>query len=157
VFDINGDFRPDLLTVSPLGGGGGVDILLGNAPPNTGTFQPPVHYPAGGNPHGLAIGDFNGDTHADLAIANQSGNDVSILLANTDGTLQAAVNYPVNASPFTVVTADFNGDGKLDLAVANYSHADISILLGNGNGTFQPKVDYPANIGPRAIVLADFN
>ncbi len=157
LFDINSDGRPDLIVVSPLGSGGGVDVLLGNGPPNTGTFQSPVHYSAGGNPSYAAIGDFNGDGHADLAVSNQSSSNVSILLANSDGTFQPAVNYPVNASPYGIATADFNGDGKLDLAVANFSHADVSILPGNGDGTFQPKSDYPAVISPRALALADFN
>ena len=47
------------------------------------------------NPVALATGDFNGDTRADIAVANFASGDVSILLGNGDGTFQAAVNYTV--------------------------------------------------------------
>ena len=41
----------------------------------------------------MAVGDFNGDGKADLAVANHGSNNVSVLLGNGDGTFQAAVNY----------------------------------------------------------------
>ena len=41
----------------------------------------------------MAVGDFNGDGKADLAVANCLSNNVSVLLGNGDGTFQAAVNY----------------------------------------------------------------
>jgi hypothetical protein len=40
------------------------------------------------------MGDFNGDGHLDLAVANQGSNNVSLLLGNGDGTFQAAQNFP---------------------------------------------------------------
>ena len=36
----------------------------------------------------MAVGDFNGDGKADLAVANYSDNSVSVLLGNGDGTFQ---------------------------------------------------------------------
>ena len=41
----------------------------------------------------MAVGDFNGDGKADLAVANYNSNNVSVLLGNGNGTFQAAVNY----------------------------------------------------------------
>ena len=68
----------------------------------------------------MAVGDFNGDGKADLAVANASSNNVSVLLGNGNGTFQAAVNYAAGTGPSSVAVGDFNGDGKADLAVANY-------------------------------------
>src|SRR5262245_31282754 len=33
------------------------------------TFLPPVSYPAGTSPHGVAVGDFNSDGRMDMAVA----------------------------------------------------------------------------------------
>ena len=47
----------------------------------------------------VAVGDFNGDGKADLAVANSCSDNVSVLLGNGDGTFQAAVNYAVGSEP----------------------------------------------------------
>jgi len=53
-----------------------MSVLLGDG---NGTFQPHVDYPTGHSPSSLAVGDFNGDGKLDLAVANTSGNSVSVL------------------------------------------------------------------------------
>ncbi len=110
----------------------------------------------GTNPYAVAIGDFNGDGNLDLAVANGTSNNVSVLLGNGDGTFQKAVNYGVGSYPISVLVGDFNGDAKLDLAVANATGGSISILLGNGDGTFEPPVDFIAPY-PVAMAAANFN
>jgi uncharacterized repeat protein (TIGR01451 family) len=47
-----------------------------------GTFTDGAKYPVGADPQAAAIGDFNGDGSADLAVANLSSSNVSILLGN---------------------------------------------------------------------------
>jgi hypothetical protein len=108
----------------------------------------------------IAVGDFNGDGKADLAITNQidnsisyGGSSVSILLGYGDGTFTAGktiTNPP--AQPRSVVIGDFNGDGIQDLAVAGYS---TQIFLGNGDGTFQPSTSLSAS--GSSITVGDFN
>jgi hypothetical protein len=100
----------------------------------------------------VAVGDFNGDGKADLAITEASGTMVNILLGNGDGTFQPAVPYGALGEAVAVAIADFNGDGKSDLAIGTV--AGISVLLGNGNGTFQAAVSYEAG---GAFTVADFN
>ena len=84
----------------------------------------------GHSPCSVAVGDFNGDGKADLAVANHISNNVSVLLGNGNGTFQAAVNYGAGTNPVSVAVGDFNGDGKADLAVANYDGNNVSVLLG---------------------------
>src|SRR5207249_2433361 len=57
-------------------GSGTVSVLLGNG---DGSFQAAVNYDAR-NPYSVAVGDFNGDGRADLAVANLNSSNVSILL-----------------------------------------------------------------------------
>jgi hypothetical protein len=93
-------------------------------------------YEAGLEAQTVAIGDFNGDGKLDVAVANYAGNDVSILLGNSDGTFDPAVNYSVGQNPTSIAINDFNGDGKIDLAVTNAGSNTVTVLLGNGDGTF---------------------
>jgi hypothetical protein len=114
--------------------------MLGNG---DGTFQTPVDYSLGdnvqpGNPT-VAIGDFNGDGIADLALTNDFDNVLSVLLGNGDGTLQAATDYARGRCNHAVTVGDFNGDGAPDLAfvtppsdLSATATGDLSILLNTG-------------------------
>jgi hypothetical protein len=105
----------------------------------------------------VATGDFNRDGKLDLAVANYTANNVTILLGNGDGTFKVAGNYGTGTSAHGVAVADFNGDGKLDLAVTNEGSNDISILLGNGDGTFKDSVNYAVGSFPWRVAVGDFN
>ena len=77
----------------------------------------------------MAIGDLDGDGHADLAVANQNSDDVSVLLNLGQGTFAPAVAYPAGNWPYSVAIGDLDGDGHADLAVANQSSDDVSVVL----------------------------
>ncbi|HLJ49158.1 MAG TPA: FG-GAP-like repeat-containing protein [Bryobacteraceae bacterium] len=146
VADINGDGKPDLAVAdSGTATGSGVSVLLGNG---NGTFQPAMFTAGGSSALSLTVGDFNGDTKADVAIANSGSDNISVLLGNGNGTFATAVNYSLDQpglsiSPTSVVTADFNHDGKLDLAATTPSGKNFAVLLGVGDGTFRTAVHYP--------------
>lgn len=162
VGDFNGDGKPDLAVAqgATFSNVDNIAILLGNG---DGTFQPAIASgsSAVSEQTVLAIGDFNGDGKADIAVAACcDGNFVSILLGNGDGTFQQPVNSPTGHAPESIAIGDFNGDGKTDLALGNWGDKSVSILLGNDDGTFQPKVDYSIGTGsdgPTTVIVADFN
>jgi len=140
-------------------GDGNVRILLGNGNGAFSAAVPPT-YPVGGSPQFITVGDFNGDKKLDLAVANGSDNNVSILLGNGDGTFSnPAPTYNVGKFPKSLAAGDFNADHKLDLAVANEADNNVSILLGNGDGTFSnpPNPTYSVGTAPVSITTGDFN
>src|SRR5271157_4679243 len=159
--DFNGDGCPDLAVTNS--GDGTVSVLLGNVSVVNqecdGTFNAQQTYPVGGQPAGIAVGDFNGDGIADLAVPNASDNNVSVLLGNADGTFpQQNPTYGVGVMPFDIAVADFNGDGIADLAVTNSGEGTVSVLLGNGDGTFpQENPAYKVGMNPIGIAVGDFN
>ena len=71
VSDFNADGRPDVAVANWISNN--VSILLGNAPPNSGTFQVAVNYVAGANPYSVAVGDFNADDFDSFVAAFETG------------------------------------------------------------------------------------
>jgi hypothetical protein len=77
--DINGDGIPDLVTAETNANGnvGNVGIFLGNG---DGTFQPELSVAAGQGLSAAAVADLNGDGKLDIAVADEAGNALVVLL-----------------------------------------------------------------------------
>ena len=84
-----------------------MSVLLGNG---DGTFQNQVQYAVGTNPISIVAGDFTGDGHTDLAVANEGSLDVnghpipdtgsvSVLLGKGNDSFQNQVTYAVGNGP----------------------------------------------------------
>jgi hypothetical protein len=88
VGDLNGDGRPDLVVASlDPDYTGAVSVLLQNpAPAQAGTFATATVYPGMGQPLSVAIGDLNGDTRPDIAVADGTSATILLQSATTAGT-----------------------------------------------------------------------
>ena len=151
--DLNGDNKPDLVSVNDKG----ATVFLGNG---DGTLKSPVVYGSTTFASSLEVADFNADNKLDLAVSSYGASAsglVSIMLGSGDGTFMTPVNYAAGPGPFAIAAFDFNGDTKADLVTVNLQSDSISVLLGNGDGTFQPKVNYPAGSSLFGLGVADFN
>ncbi len=152
--DFNNDGDLDIVSANELNNS--VGVLLGNG---DGTFGTTDTYAAGGNPRAVGVGDFNGDTFLDLAVA-RSTNGVIIYLNDGDGTFTAGASYLSGTVASQVDVADINQDGELDLAVANESLNAAVVMTGVGDGTFNTHDTFsvaPDGISPRNIKVGDFN
>lgn len=113
----------------------------------------------GNLPQSVAVGDFNNDGKADLAVANTGDGTLTILLGDGTGNFTATMESPISVGgPVLVAVADFNNDGKPDLAVANTSSGALTILLGDATGNFTASGG-PIQVGGGlvSVVVADFN
>ncbi len=114
-------------------------------------------YAAGIEPFLLAIGDLDGVNGPDLAVANASSDNVSVLLNQGDGTFATAVAYTAGNGPVSVAIGDLDGVNGPDLAVANVSSDDVSVLLNQGDGTFAAAVAYAAGNGAASVAIGDLD
>ena len=94
-------------------------------------------YDVGELPRSVAIGDLDGDGDADLAVVNEYGFNVSILLNNGDGSFADDVLYHAGRKPNFVAIGDLDGDGDADLALTKLKDQQVpdetvAVLLNNG-------------------------
>ena len=156
--DFNGDNAPDLVTANFQSNN--ATVLLSNS---VGQFNALSTGPltTGSGPNGIAIGDLNGDSRPDIAIANFNSGTLTVLFSNGNGTftLAPAGPFAVGKGPSSVAAADVNGDGKLDLISANNTSNNISVLLGNGTGGFTADASGPFTVGsgPTKVLSGDFD
>jgi hypothetical protein len=124
------------------------------------TQEPGSPYPVGADPYSITAADFNADGRPDLATANGTPSNVSILLRQPGGFAEEPGSpILVNNGPNGVKAADFNGDGRLDLAVSrNLGGGFVSVLLRQAGGGFAVE-SAPGTSAPSAagLAVADFS
>jgi len=184
VGDFNGDGKQDLAVADFLGGT--VTVLVGSG---TGGFTagPGSPFPTDEGPISIAVGDFNEDGKADLAIANSGKKDITVLLNSTPGanliwqdeaTTQVTVNYfsGLEGAVYTgwnwlnetgvsgwhvVAVADFDNNGTADLIWQNNSTGQVTVNFygGAGGATYQGWcwLNVNSNVGWNVVGAADFN
>jgi FG-GAP-like repeat len=157
--DLNGDRNLDVIATNPQSSS--VSVILGNG---DGTIAPAVDIPIGipesSEPYSVAIGDFDKNGTADMAVADNSTLTIRVRLGRGDGTFEDEVPYLEGGTPsYIIITHDVNLDGNLDLVCTNRESDDISVLLGRGDGNFRKP--FTSNTGemtgPYSIAVADFN
>lgn len=139
---------------------GALDFVVGNEiwlSNGDGTYRSGGVVSARGE--GIATGDFDADSHADLVFVNSGAVDFQIAYGRGDGTFRTVVDYPgvpLSGGNYIdkAVAADFNRDGKLDLAVFTTDIVTgyikrIYTLINTGT-TFTPQ-------GPWAVETAFHN
>lgn len=112
---------------------------------------------AGGDtPYDITVGDYNKDTHLDLAIVNRNSSNYTICLGLGNGNFNKGVLYGLPGYSYTDIEhADFNLDGNTDLVVGGNSGVDI--LIGNGDGTFKNAVSVNGYAAITGLEVKDVN
>jgi hypothetical protein len=157
--DLNGDGKPDLAVANGTVDSededavGTVSIRLNRG---DGTFEPRRDYNAGPGPAAIAIGDLNGDSKPDIAVAGWDG-AVSTLFNKGDASFRVEHDYATGDRTTSIAIADLNGDGALDLAATVAEDGTLDVLLNKGDSTFASPVTYAAGQDPWAVAAGDLN
>lgn len=116
------------------------------------------------NPHGLAVGDVNGDGRLDVLAAFYTDNQaatsstVSVLLNNGPGApafFTASQDVVVSSRPLNVALGDVDGDGDLDFVSASSKDSTASVRLNDGAGRFTGTQEVRVGVNSQAVVLGD--
>jgi type II secretory pathway component GspD/PulD (secretin) len=111
-------------------------------------------------PDAIAVADFNSDGISDLAIVNQTTNNVTILKGNGDGTFTEFPKSPIAVGrlPVAIAAGNLSGSTGTGLVVVNQEDNTASVLLGVGDGTFTASSQSPLNTGatPGGVVIGTF-
>jgi hypothetical protein len=130
-----------------------------------GTFSPvagsPFALPSSqSGPIAVTSADFNQDGFPDLAILNQTTNNITIYLGTGNGTFKLASNTPLATGNFPVAIASGTLAGSTGpaLAIANQNDNTVTVYFGNGEGAFTAASQSPLAVGtaPAGIAIGDF-
>ena len=125
IADIDGDGRNDIATTT----GASVIVLLQDPEPaSPGSFTAGNPYPAGTGAADVAVGDLNGDSLPDLAVASRGdagGGSVSIYYQDQagTGTFTAGPRYQADENTQRVTIMDLNNDGSV-----SYTHLTLPTI-----------------------------
>ncbi|HLU39195.1 MAG TPA: VCBS repeat-containing protein, partial [Planctomycetota bacterium] len=171
--DASGLFAPGLLVQDPIGalldhdGDGDQDLVFASGAPNApfilengaAGFVRQLPVPLAGPHSAVAVGDFDGDGRADLALASAA------LQPAVEFALRRATGYVAHVPPaafrldvpaIALHVAHLNGDGALDVVALQ---ADGVVRIGLGDGRAAPGFTYPPSPvepAPRAaLALGD--
>ncbi|HWE04062.1 MAG TPA: VCBS repeat-containing protein [Tepidisphaeraceae bacterium] len=155
--DFNGDGLPDLVVsgVSPSVSTVPVIAVYINS---AGAFGTPTLLPFNGTPGSVAVGDFNNDGKADIAVVDSTDNQVILFVGDGRGNFTPGVGAGLagQSGATSIAAADFNGDHVDDIAVVEPAQNQVEVQFDKGNGSFAAEslIGVPS---PRKVIAADVN
>jgi hypothetical protein len=163
--DLDGTGHVDLVATIPSSRPGvlhsGEISILHHDPSHPGAFLAAQTIATGGGGDAVAIGDVNGDGHADIVVADGRPADAHVIVftqsATTPGTYSAPVSLSLgtNRGSNDVAIHDMNGDGRNDIVLATSD--GVAILYQNTSGGFSAPVLLTVGINPQGIAVADLD
>ena len=147
--DFNKDGNLDIAVVNSSQYSNSFTVVFGNG---DGTFQNNRETDVGGIPTSLVKGDFNADTHVDLAFF--VGGEVVLYFNNGNGQFtKGPTRFPAGDNPTSLKAVDIDGDTDLDLLAVTRGDYRVAVLVNQGLGTFAAPVLY--NTGEAQPLLID--
>ena len=131
----------------PSANGGTVDVRTGTG---AGDLRGRNGFETGPSPRSVAVGNFDGDLHRDLVVANTGSASLTVLYGRADGSFGERVDLPVGEEVGNVVARDLNNDGRGDIvAVRRRTVTDDAMVWISSPAGFGEPLAYP-------LALANF-
>jgi hypothetical protein len=160
IADLDGDGMPDVVIT---GWSNTVSVYRNASTSGSISFAIKVDFATGSSPGPVVIGDIDGDGKPDIAVVNNSSDDIVSIYRNmsTTGNISftSRSDFATGSYPNGIAIGDLDGDGKPDLVVTDdFSN---SVVLRNtstiGNNSFAPKVEVVAGTNPSGIAIGDLD
>jgi len=173
--DFNRDGKLDLAVVGANMTNTTVYVLPGAGTGVFSTAQPILTVPTANNPsfdavQSMAIGDFDADNNADIALTATTGSSSGGYASSTIHVLYGEGNFAfidttplVNTAPVNIGAGDLNSDGHTDVYGLDTNTYHLDILYGESNRLFAvyttpvPPTAYSGALFMPALAMADFN
>lgn len=152
IIDIDGDGKPDLLSVH---WSGNCLWVLRNTSSGPGiiSFAAGVSFATTTQPHKIDVGDLDGDGKPDVVITAFTSNMMSVFRnTSSPGTISLAArqDFLPGTVPYFIHIGDLDNDGKADLAVVNRDVATLAVYRNTssvGAISFAPRQDFATVAG----------
>ncbi len=118
-------------TVFAWGLPGVIGLILAAGPPaarGAGVYPLPILLPETGGPRAVAVGDFDSDGRADLAVATPLTERVALHFSSSGGGFPSTRSFAVEGLPAGMDAADIDGDGRADLVWADERSGGYGML-----------------------------
>ncbi|HND56176.1 MAG TPA: VCBS repeat-containing protein, partial [Pirellulaceae bacterium] len=154
--DVDGDGRPDLMTLYGAGGGpGGIEVAK-NGPLGLGAGS---NYVVDEFPTNLAAGDVTNDGRPDLVCSTGGLAIVDVLVNDGTGAFPTLIQKTGVVGCKGIALDDFDQNGDLDFAVTQFNTGTLeTTYYGDGAGAFPRKRSVTSpNVDHSSLCAGDFN
>jgi len=129
----------------------------------TGGFAPALNVPLGKTATGIAVGDVNGDCHADLVFTtggNRPDSQLGVALQAGPAMLGVPTFIPSFDIPSDVAVVDIDGNRLPDVVVLHDGWSTVGVYRQSHTGMLAPEETYAfsyINWGPDRMAVGDVN
>jgi hypothetical protein len=166
IADIDGDGKPDLLTVN-YNGTGALSVLRNLCAPGSFAFAPVVTFTGLAESEAIAVGDLDGDGKPDVVIGGANSEGLTVFRNTstpgsiTTGSFAAPVEFSAGGWAGWVGIGDLDGDGKPDVVVTSQSTYKMEVFRNTSTpGSFSTSslaapISFTSGSYPLAAAIGD--